>query len=372
MELVGPYLLVFDVGGNLGYRCLLSWFSTIWPSSRDKKCRGGNRLSRIGRILKLVSLLGWIPILIISCAKGGQGVPATEQTKETSSMTATSEITSICSVTPQEQLFRGPIRFVRIPRRWVAGGAGKPVLELMWEGENPPTKLEIRGHRLDGDAPSFSREQILSLNRFAAPKTASLATDFEIPAPGCWEIEVRASENILRFVAEVYPRTYQQVALRDDRLFSLEDAVRNSDGILLAQVESSASDRPGFIWRTVRVLEVWKAPTPVSRKTPIEVGQRLDLLQVDEEKDYWKKGYYNFYEAPLFTERRYILFLRAEPGMPWRLVVPDVTLAEVANQEVRTVGESSGNAIQIWAKGGNVDEIRVQIQRLVPMSPSRP
>lgn len=263
--------------------------------------------SRTRYTLLMIGILCFFLLMINGYANLSQWASRVEPMKEMAVDTEISALSSNCPVTPREQISQGPLRILYGPypsRHWIAGSS-TVIWEVTW---NQPSagRLEIRGHRLDGEAPSFSQDG--GPIRQVGPQNPQPRSSIAIPTPGCWEIEVRAGEHTLRFVILVYPRAYQVVGGRERLLRSdLEDIVINSDAILLAEVESWTPDRPGFVWRTVRTVEVWKAPVSLGFQAPMMNGERVDLLQEDDEQS-------------LQNGQKYVLFLRAEPGKPWRIL----------------------------------------------------
>ena len=202
--------------------------------------------------------------------------------------------------------------------RHAAGGPGK-VLWVKPEG----AELTVTGRRLDGEAPPlevevapYYREQNLN------------PSGISFPTAGCWEIEARTDASVLRIVVEVYPRLYQPDI---GRCADLADVVENSNAIVVAEMEGSAPDRPGFVWQTMRVEQIWKEPVAVAGWQPVIVGQRLDILRNTRYE----------HAALLQPGRTYLLFLQSRPGFPWRIFCSHRTLAEVLGEQVVGVGWNS-------------------------------
>lgn len=199
-------------------------------------------------------------------------------------------------------------------------------------------QLEVSGRRLDGEAP---------------PMKASLpdgyhnadyqASDLSFPTAGCWEVEARAEDSVLRFVTYVYPRTYRPPG---GRCSNLADAVENSDAILVGEVEGTAPDRPGFVWQTVRVKQVWKTP---SIKRPTLGQDSLVEILVSETG-----------EPRLEYKQNYLLFLQSQPGYPWRIFCEQRTMAQVTEEQTLRF---LGGADPVWSG----DTLAVFTEQLQPL-----
>jgi hypothetical protein len=167
-------------------------------------------------------------------------------------------------------------------------------------------QLHVAGKRLDAPAPPLQARVADGYG-----DTGFQGGPLEFPTPGCWEVTGSIADKTLSFVVNVYPRMYWPFG---GSCADLADTIRNSDAVMLGEVEGGAPDRPGFAWRTIRVIRLWKGSIPT--------GERLDLLQ------------HVTFETPLEQGKSYVLFLVSRPGSAWRIHCPHRTLAEVSGDRV--------------------------------------
>lgn len=247
-----------------------------------------------------------------------------------------------CPVTPPEQLSQGPIHILHGPRYWIAGG--NKVIWQTTEEVPPEANFVIFGYRLDGEAPLISEE----VGRIF--RSSSRGSGVDVPGPGCWQVEGRVGEYTKRFVVEVYPRAYRDVGPSEAVEPNIEDIVYHSDTILIAKVEGTIPDRPGFTWQTVSVIEIWKGL--------VGVEERLDILVTDDEQS-------------LRNGHQYILFLRDEPGKPWRILFPLLTLGEVVDDQINPLTDPPSD-VNFWP-GKELDQMRTHIQNIMTVAePANP
>lgn len=181
---------------------------------------------------------------------------------------------------------------------WYAGG-----IKVAWF-KPAGVQLQVTGRRLDGPAPPLQTD--IPEGYDGEFQSSSLL----FPSPGCWEVEATADGSSLRFVVAVYPRSYRP-AQRECP--DLRTVAHNSQVIIVAIMEASTPDWPGFARQTVRVEQVWKGP--------VAEGGRLEVLQGPT-------------ESALVVGATYVLFLTAHLGAPWRIICPERTRIAVAGEHL--------------------------------------
>ncbi len=195
--------------------------------------------------------------------------------------------------------------------------------------------MTVQGRRLDGDA---------------APLWADISEgyvgDFQssrmiIPSAGCWEIEARAKDSLLRFVIFVPPRS---VSGDGPSCENIGEIVRLDRLVITGRVESSTVDASGrWAWQSVRVTRnlypysfYWEHAS---------VGRMITLLQ-DTAR-----------EPPRAKGAEYVLVLHSGP---WQVVCPQQTVAAVDYSQESARVKPIAPGLAIW-KGTTLPEIEDQI-----------
>ena len=195
--------------------------------------------------------------------------------------------------------------------------------------------LIVRGRRLDGDA---------------APLWADISEgyvgDFQssrliIPSAGCWEIEARANESLLRFVVYVPQRPKIGDGPTCD---SIGEVVRPNRIVIAGHVESSFVDASGrWAWQSVLVTRNLY-PYSLYREA-VSVGRTITILQ-DTAR-----------EPPRAEGAEYVLVLH---GDPWQVACPQQTVAAVDHTQVAARIEPMAPDQALWA-GTTLPEIKEEI-----------
>lgn len=287
-------------------------------------------LSRLALVAALVLMVSWHTL--VPPVRSGSGGPAlvaspTVQPGDCPVTRPTSRPEEAQTIPmwytgPDEQIW------VMIPPGRTAGGPVK----TPWYRPAGST-LDVTGRRLDGPAPPLE---------FVDPPTSTtyergsfMPSGLGFPVAGCWEIEARAGGGSLRIVVEILPRFYGRPAADCQ---DLSGVVASSDAILLASIESTTPDRPGWAWETLRPERIWKGDLPLD-------GEFLEVLQETR------------VEPELRPGGRYLLFLQSQPGHPWRIVCDQLTVAEVDGERViHRHGEP--RAAPVWTGATLADLVR--------------
>ena len=244
--------------------------------------------------------------------------------------------------TPPDSRYRSPLPtgayFVSADRGiWTAtdvwGLGSRKVGWIKPEGST----LTVQGRRLDGDA---------------APLWADISEgyvgDFQssrmiIPSAGCWEIEARAKDSLLRFVIFVPPRP---VIGDGPSCENIGEIVRPDRLVIAGRVESSTVDASGrWAWQSVRVT---RNLYPYSfYREHASVGRMITLLQ-DTAR-----------ESPRAKGAEYLLVLHSDPW-PWQVVCPQQTVAAVDHTQESARVKPIAPGLALW-KGTTLPEIEDQI-----------
>jgi len=213
----------------------------------------------------------------------------------------------------------------------VWGGGSRKVPWVKPEG----SQLTVQGRRLDGDA---------------APLWADIsegyAGDFQssriiIPSAGCWEIEARANDSLLRFVIYVPQRPEIGNSPTCD---SIGEVVRRSRIVIAGRVESSFVDASGrWAWQSVRVTRNLY-PYSLYREAA-SVGRIITILQ-DTAR-----------EPPRAKGAEYVLVLHDDP---WQVACPQQTVAAVDHAQEAARVEPMAPDQALWA-GTTLPEIEEEI-----------
>ena len=197
-------------------------------------------------------------------------------------------------------------------------------------------QLALRGRRLDGDA---------------APLWAAIPAGYDgdfqpsrllFPTAGCWEIEARANDSVLRFVYYIKPAP---APAPEPACAQIGDVVKPDRVIIVGRVEQRALDASGrWLWLSVRVKQDLY---PYSlRWETVGIDDVLPVLQDGRQ------------EPLLAAENDYVLALH---GDPWQILCPRQTLAKVdyAQEPARAAPLAPDETL--WS-GATVAAIEAQIK----------
>jgi hypothetical protein len=229
--------------------------------------------------------------------------------------------------------------------KWYAGWEQK----VRWWARG---SLSVTGHRLDGSAPPLEAwGEGQPLGRPAPPRAASSsppaigsgrASSIKFPVAGCWEVIARTPWDELRFVVYAYSVEYTP-SLRSAS--TLPELVKNSDGVVLGRVETTAVDSGAFLRQTFHVSNAWKGSSAT--------GSSLTILQ---DQNPPTGG-----EPTLQVGGAYLLFLERRPQGLWRIIAPAYSSAEVVNDHLRPI-QASG-ATTLW-EGQTITQAETQLSQL--------
>jgi hypothetical protein len=178
------------------------------------------------------------------------------------------------------------------------------------------------------------------------------ASGVSFPVAGCWLVIARAGATELRIVTEVYPEAYRPsiAACRD-----LADAAADSRWIVMARVESSEADRPGFVQHRAVVARAWKGS--VTGDAAVAIGHELAV---------WQDA---LYEPVLERGRSYVLLLATPSyGSPQvrygltRILCPLRTIMEIRGTDVSRPARYSPQE-WIWS-GGTFEELDRELTKV--------
>ena len=197
--------------------------------------------------------------------------------------------------------------------------------------------MVVQGRRLDGDAaPLWSDISEGYVGDFQSSRVI-------IPSAGCWEIEARANDSLLRFVFYVPQRSEIGGASSCD---NIGEIVRLDRLVITGRVESSTVDASGrWAWQSVRVT---RNLYPYSwYREHASVGRMITLLQDTAQ------------ESPRAEGAEYLLVLHSDPW-PWQVTCPQQTEATVdqTQESARVLPVAPGLAL--W-EGTTLPEIENQI-----------
>ena len=224
-------------------------------------------------------------------------------------------VTTPVTATPPDSQFRSPLPtgayFVSADRGiWTAVAAwGLGSRKVGWIKPEGST-LTVLGRRLDGDAaPLWADISERSVGDFQSSRVI-------IPSAGCWEIEARAKDSLLRFVFFVPQRPDSGGASSCE---NIGEVVRLDRLVVTGRVESSTVDASGrWAWQSVRVT---RNLYPYSwYREHASVGRMLTLLQ-DTAR-----------ESPRAEGAEYLLVLHSDPW-PWQVTCPQQTVAAVDQKQ---------------------------------------
>jgi hypothetical protein len=152
----------------------------------------------------------------------------------------------------------------------------------------------------------------------------------------------RTGWDELRFVVYAYPVEYAP-SLRSAS--TLPELVKNSDAVVLGQVETTEVDSGAFLRQTLRVSRSWKG-----------MGAGGNPLIILQDQNPPTGG-----EPTLHAGGTYILFLERRPQGLWRIIAPSYTTAEVVNDQVRPFQASAAAAL--W-KAQPIVQAEMQLSQL--------
>jgi hypothetical protein len=182
-------------------------------------------------------------------------------------------------------------------RRWEGGN------KVLWE--RPGSRVEITGKLLIGGGRKSAGVPTITDGR-GYESLDYEASGLTFPTPGCWEVEARAEGSILTFVTLVYPREY---ASANRSCIDLKHTFGNSDAVLTASVMEVAPALPEFALTRLAAKTIYKAP-----------AGGLGTLEL----------YVDLAEQPVpHRGDGYVLFLARENEVPWQIVCPFRTLAQI-------------------------------------------
>ena len=195
--------------------------------------------------------------------------------------------------------------------------------------------LIVQGRRLDGDA---------------APLWADISEgyvgDFQssrmiIPSAGCWEIEARSNESLLRFVIYVPQRPEIGDGPTCD---SIGEVVRPNRIVIAGRVESSFVDASGrWAWQSVLITRNLY-PYSLYREAT-SVGRIITILQDTAREPARAEG------------AEYVLVLQNDP---WQVACPQQTVAAVDHTQEAARVEPMTPDQALWA-GTTLTEIEEEI-----------
>lgn len=165
-------------------------------------------------------------------------------------------------------------------------------------------QLAVQGRRLDGEAPPLW-----------AAIPVGYPGDFQasrliFPTAGCWEIEARANDSVLRFVYYIKP---EPAPAQEPECAQITDVVKPDRVIIAGRVEQRALDASGrWAWLSVRVKKNLY-PSSLPREAA-GIGDALPVLQDGKQ------------EPLLAAGGDYVLALH---GDPWQVLCPQQTVAKI-------------------------------------------
>lgn len=250
------------------------------------------------------------------------------------------QVTSPVTAAPPDSRYRSPLPtgayYVSADRGiWTStdvwGLGSRKVGWIKPEGST----LTVQGRRLDGEAAPLW-----------ADITEGYVGDFQasrmiIPSAGCWEIEARANESLLRFVIYVPQRPEIGDGPACD---SIGEVVRRNRIVIAGRIESSTVDASGrWTWQSVRVKRNLY-PYSLYREY-VSVGRMITILQDVTQ------------EPPRDDGAEYVLVLQ---GDPWRVACPQQTVAAVDHTQEAARVEPMTPDEALWA-GTTLAEIEEEI-----------
>ena len=298
-------------------------------------------------LLSMILLM--LGITLTSCAVvPGELRPGKSGAAESSAITgemqaaqsADCPVTTPTVATPPDSKYRDPTPrgayFVSADELiWVSmdlwGRGSRKVPWIKPEGST----LTVQGRRLDGDSPPLW-----------ADISDGYVGDFQssrliIPSAGCWEIEARANESLLRFVIYVPQRPEIGDGPTCD---SIGEVVRRNRIVIAGRVESSIVDASGrWAWQSVRVTRNLY-PYSLYREAA-SVGRIITILQDTAREPARAAG------------AEYVLVLHDDP---WQVACPQQTVAAVDYTQEAARVEPMTPDQALWA-GTTLLEIEEEI-----------
>lgn len=215
-----------------------------------------------------------------------------------------------------------------------AGGAKVPWIR-------PSIKpIALEGKRLDAEAPPAHLSQCSECYSFF------IATALIFPTEGCWQVTARVNDSALSVVMQVAP---PPTAARPVKCDTLEDAIRSSDAIVLANVKQVESSAAGYAWVEADTGGVLLSPY----MTEQDFDTSLAILQDTRT------------EPALKPASQTLVMLQRDP---WRTVCGAQTLSQVVND---TLVPLSPNAPG-WMRDLSLQALKSKIHALTPGTSATP